>query len=86
MTKEQAQTAANVIIAVAAAGVALAVVRQPRLRRVVWQMARQYAAGPLAAWTATTVRDAWEESAPLQATGDTLAGISPPQAPSTSAS
>jgi hypothetical protein len=28
-----------------------------------WQLARQYAAGPLAAWTATTVRGAWDDSA-----------------------
>lgn len=46
----------------AAAGIAFVVVRQPKLRRMLWQLARQYATGPLAAWTAGTVRQAWDES------------------------
>ena len=48
----------------AAAGLTAAVFifRSPRLRRLAWQAARQYAAGPLAAWASATVRDAWDES------------------------
>jgi hypothetical protein len=53
---------ANVVMAAAAPGAAVLVFRPPKIRRLAWQLARQYAAGPLAAWTATTVRDAWDES------------------------
>lgn len=50
-------------MAAAALGAAVFVMRSPKLRRTAWQLARQYAAGPLAAWTASTVRDAWDASA-----------------------
>lgn len=63
MTEERARHVANVVMAAAALGAAVLVFRSPRLRRLAWQAARQYAAGPLAAWTATTVRDAWDASA-----------------------
>jgi len=62
MTQQQAQKVADAVIAVAAVGAAIVVLRSPKLRRMAWQLARQYAAGPLAAWTATTVRQAWDES------------------------
>ena len=51
------------VMAAAALGAAVLVARSPKLRRMAWQLARQYAAGPLAAWGATTVRDAWDRSA-----------------------
>ena len=73
MTEKQARTTANVVMAAAALGAAVIVMRSPKLRRIAWQMARQYAAGPLAAWTAGTVWDAWDESAetvPGRATAD----------------
>ena len=63
MTEDRARQVANVVMAAAALGAAVFVLRSPRLRRMAWQMARQYAAGPLAAWTATTVREAWDTSA-----------------------
>jgi hypothetical protein len=62
MTEKQAQTAANLIMTAAALGAAVIVLRSPKLRRIAWQLARQYAAGPLAAWTAGTVGDAWENA------------------------
>ena len=62
MTEERARQTANVVMAAAALGAAVFVLRSPRWRRMAWQLARQYAAGPLAAWTASTVRDAWDES------------------------
>ena len=62
MTEDRARQVANVVMAAAALGAAVFVLRTPRLRRMAWQLARQYAAGPLAAWTATTVRDAWDTS------------------------
>ena len=62
MTEQQARTVANVVLAAAAVSAAVVVLRSPKLRRMAWQLARQYAAGPLAAWAAITVRDAWDES------------------------
>lgn len=64
MTEERARQAANIVMAAAALGAAVFVLRSPKLRRMAWQLARQYAAGPLAAWSATTMRAAWEASAP----------------------
>lgn len=63
MTEKHARAAANTIMAVAAVGAAVVVVRSPKLRRLAWQLARQYARGPLAVWAAASVRDAWDESA-----------------------
>ena len=63
MTEQQARTTANVLMAAAALGAAVIVLRNPKLRRSTWQMARQYATGPLALWMAATVREAWEDSA-----------------------
>ena len=63
MTEDSARRVANVVMAAAALGAAVFVLRSPRLRRLAWQFARQYAAPPLAAWTATTARDAWLASA-----------------------
>jgi hypothetical protein len=63
MTENQARTTANLLMVAAAAGIAFAVVRNPKLRRLAWQLARQYTAGPLAAWGAGTVRQAWDASA-----------------------
>jgi hypothetical protein len=62
MTEQQARNIANVVMAAAALGAAVIVIRNPKLRRLAWQLARQYATGPLAAWTAGTVRTAWDES------------------------
>ena len=62
MTEESARKTANVLIAAAAFGAAVIVLRNPKLRRLAWQLARQYATGPLPATVAMTVRDAWNES------------------------
>jgi hypothetical protein len=73
VTEQQARTTANVVMAAAALGAAVIVFRSPKLRRLAWQMARQYATGPLAAWTTVTVQDAWDRSAetiPARATVD----------------
>jgi hypothetical protein len=63
VTENHARTMANVVMAAAALGAAVIVLRSPKLRRLAFQFARQYAGGPLAAWAATSVRDAWEQSA-----------------------
>jgi hypothetical protein len=69
VTEQQARTTANLVMAAAALGAAVLVLRSPKLRRLAWQLARQYAAGPLAVYAATTVRDAWDASAPAAARG-----------------
>jgi hypothetical protein len=63
MTDERARTVANVVMAAAALGAAVIVLRSPRLRRTAWQMARHYAGGPLMVWGAALVREAWQQSA-----------------------
>ena len=62
MTEQQARTAANVVMAAAAAGTAVAVLRTPRVRRLAWQLARSWARGPLAVWAAAELRRAWQLS------------------------
>jgi hypothetical protein len=62
MTEQQARTTANVIMAAAAVGAAVFVVRSPSLRQLAWRLATRYASGPLAVFLATTVHDAWEQS------------------------
>lgn len=63
MTEAQARTTANVVLAAAAIGAVYYVLKTPPLRRRVWQVARAWAAGPLATWTVTEIRRAWDESA-----------------------
>jgi len=53
---------ANLVIAAAAVGAAVYVMRNPKLRRMAWLLARQYATGPLAVWSVGTVRTAWDAS------------------------
>jgi hypothetical protein len=62
VTEQQARTTANVVMAAAALGAAVIVLRNRNLRRIAWQMARQYATGPLAVGMAVLVRDAWDQS------------------------
>lgn len=62
MTDAQARTAANLVMAAAAVGAAVYVLRTPPLRRSAWQIARRWATGPLAAWLVAEVRRAWIES------------------------
>src|SRR3954470_16472466 len=86
MTEEQARKTANVVLAAAAVGAAVAVVCSPRLRRLVWGLARASAA-PLAAYAMTTVRHAWDESGSLEydraraPAGASRLRWSPPHAP-----
>jgi hypothetical protein len=63
MTEQQARTTANVLMAAAALGAAVFVLRSPKWRRLAFQLARDYARGPLAAVVATTIRNAWDDSA-----------------------
>ena len=63
MTEKQARTVANTLMAAAAVGAAVVVMRSPKLRRLAWQLARHYTRGPLAVWAAASVREAWDGSA-----------------------
>jgi hypothetical protein len=63
VTEQQARTTANVLMIGAAAGTAYVLMRDPKLRRLVWQLARTYVRGPLAVWVLAEVRRAWHESA-----------------------
>lgn len=63
MTEDTARKTANVLMGAAALGIAVYVVRTPPLRRLAWRLLREWASGPAAAWTATTVRNAWDASA-----------------------
>jgi len=62
MTTKQAETTANVVMIAAAGAAAYLILRNPKLRRLAYQLARQYATGPLAVWGAEMVREAWQDS------------------------
>jgi hypothetical protein len=66
MTQEQARRTANVIMFAGAATAVYFVLKDRRLRRLTWQLARGWATGPLVAWSATEIRRAWDESAARQ--------------------
>lgn len=74
MTSDQARTTANILMTAAAVGAVAIVLRSPSLRRLVWRLARDYATGPLAVLAATTVRNAWDESAAPRSGGRASAG------------
>jgi hypothetical protein len=61
MTAQQAEKAANVLLAAAAIGAAVLIVRNPALRRGLWGLARTAiaASGPA---ILAEARRAWEES------------------------
>jgi uncharacterized membrane protein len=63
VTEKQARVTANIVMAAAALGAAVFVLRDPKRRRLAWALARRYASGPAAAWMVGTVRRAWDESA-----------------------
>jgi hypothetical protein len=52
-------------MAAAAVGAAVIVLRSPSLRRLVWGLLKR-SRGPLAAYSAMLVRDAWEQSGSLE--------------------
>jgi hypothetical protein len=62
MTHDRAEQVANVLLAAAAAGVAVYVIRTPSLRRLAWRLAVTAVTGTLPAWFAREVRHAWTES------------------------
>ncbi len=73
MNENQARTTANILMAAAALGAAVFILRNPKRRRMAWQLARQYATGPLAVWSTATVRNAWDASGAIVSSGDIVA-------------
>lgn len=61
MTEDHARTTANVVMAAAAVGAAVVVLRSPRLRRLTMGLAK-VSAGPLAMYAVTSMRQAWAQS------------------------
>jgi hypothetical protein len=68
MNENQARITANTVIAAAAIGAAVIVVRSPALRRLLWRLVKDYARGPLAVAAAATVRSAWDASGQTEGT------------------
>jgi hypothetical protein len=62
MTTERAEQVANVLLATAAVGVAVYVMRTPPLRRLAWRLAVTAFTGTLPAWIGREVQHAWTES------------------------
>jgi hypothetical protein len=62
MTDERAEQVANVLLAAAAVGVAVYVIRTPQLRRLAWRFAVTALTGTLPAWIGREVKHAWTES------------------------
>jgi hypothetical protein len=62
MTNDRADQVANVLLAVAAVGVAVYVVKTPPLRRLAWRLAVTALTGALPAWIGREVQNAWAES------------------------
>jgi len=62
MTEDHARTTANVVMAAAAVGAAVVVLRSPRLRQLTMGLAK-VSAGPLAMYAVTSMRQAWAQSA-----------------------
>jgi apolipoprotein N-acyltransferase len=76
MTEEQAENAATVLIGAAAVGVAFFILKTPRLRRMVWQLARTAVAPTASAWLLTEVRRGWNGNGAAQDVAS--AGVDPP--------
>jgi hypothetical protein len=66
MKEDTARAAANVVIAAAAIGAAVVILRVPTLRRLAWGLARTAVVTAIPAWLSREVRAAWQESGSRQ--------------------
>jgi len=62
MTEDRAEKVANVLLAAAAVGVTVLIVRTPALRRLAWRLAVTAVTGTLPVWISREVGHAWAES------------------------
>jgi hypothetical protein len=60
--EETARTVANVIMATAAIGAAVVVLRTPALRRLAFGLARTAVTTGIPLWLSREIKDAWESS------------------------
>jgi hypothetical protein len=60
--EETAQTVATVVMAAAAIGAAVVILRIPTLRRLAFGLARTAITAGIPAWISREVKHAWEES------------------------
>lgn len=63
MTPATTERVANVIMAAAAIGLAVVVLRTPSLRRLAWNLTRTAVTTTLPAWLGREVQQAWADSA-----------------------
>ena len=63
MNEAAAEKLANVIIGVAAVGIAFYVIKTPPLRRLAWRMAVTALTGTVPAWVGQEIRQGWRQSA-----------------------
>lgn len=62
MTAATTEKAANVIVAVAAVGAAIMVIRTPALRRLAWNLARTAVTVSVPGWFGREIQQAWVAS------------------------
>jgi len=62
MKEETARTVANVVVAAAAVGAAVVILRTPALRRLAFGLARTAITVGIPAWLSREVRQAWADS------------------------
>ena len=79
MTEQQAQKTATILIGAAAVGAAYFILKTPRLRRMVWQLARTALAPTASAWLMTEARRGWNGNGPVH--GVAGAGADPADPP-----
>ena len=62
MTNERAERVANILLAAAAVGATVVVLRVPKLRRMAWGLAVAALTRDLPAWVSREVQHAWNET------------------------
>ena len=75
MKEETARAVADAIVAAAAIGAAVVILRTPPLRRLAFGLARTAITTAVPAWLAREVRQAWEQSKRSTANVNTLTAV-----------
>jgi hypothetical protein len=63
MTEQQARKTANAVLAVAAIGAAIYILKTPSLRRMAWNLTKLALTSQVPGWLAHETRTAWRDSA-----------------------
>jgi hypothetical protein len=72
MTEESARKIADVVLGVAAIGVAIYIVKTPPLRRMAWRLAVTTLTGAAPVWFRNELQRAWAESGQVRPGGPAL--------------